>query len=96
MLVLYDIEGYQHNKIAAILGCITGALKSQLHNARVLMCEQLTTSASGQWDDGSQPLNYVIPDRPHASISGVEKLGRAAELTLQFPALPGPQDPRVS
>jgi RNA polymerase sigma-70 factor (ECF subfamily) len=47
VLVLQDIEGYQHNEITAILGCTTGTSKSQLHKARVLMCELLTTPATG-------------------------------------------------
>ena len=48
VLVLHDIVGYQHNEIAAILGCTTGDSKSQLHKARVLMRELLTPSPAGQ------------------------------------------------
>lgn len=48
VLVLHDIVGYQHNEIAAILGCSTGNSKSQLHKARVLMRELLTPSPAGQ------------------------------------------------
>ena len=48
VLVLHDIVGYQHNEIAAMLGCTTGNSKSQLHKARVLMRELLTPSPAGQ------------------------------------------------
>jgi RNA polymerase sigma-70 factor (ECF subfamily) len=48
VLVLHDIEGYQHNEIAAILGCSTGTSKSQLHKARGLMGKLLTAPATGQ------------------------------------------------
>ena len=34
IFVLHDIQGYQHNEIAEILGCSEGASKSQLHKAR--------------------------------------------------------------
>jgi RNA polymerase sigma-70 factor (ECF subfamily) len=32
--VLYDIEGYQHEEVARILGYCTGTSKSQVHKAR--------------------------------------------------------------
>lgn len=35
MLVLHDIEGYEHHEISRILGCTVGNSKSQLHKARV-------------------------------------------------------------
>jgi len=35
MFVLHDIEGYEHNEIAEMLGCSTGNSKSQLHKARM-------------------------------------------------------------
>jgi RNA polymerase sigma-70 factor, ECF subfamily len=34
MLLLHDVEGYQHHEIAEILGCSVGNSKSQLHKAR--------------------------------------------------------------
>ena len=33
--VLHDVEGYEHNEIATLLGCSIGNSKSQLHKARV-------------------------------------------------------------
>jgi RNA polymerase sigma-70 factor (ECF subfamily) len=33
--VLHDVQGYEHNEIAALLGCSIGNSKSQLHKARV-------------------------------------------------------------
>ena len=32
--VLHDVEGYEHNEIAELLGCSIGNSKSQLHKAR--------------------------------------------------------------
>ena len=33
--LLHDVQGYEHNEIAALLGCSIGNSKSQLHKARV-------------------------------------------------------------
>jgi RNA polymerase sigma-70 factor (ECF subfamily) len=33
--VLHDVEGYEHNEIAKLLGCTVGNSKSQLHKARM-------------------------------------------------------------
>jgi RNA polymerase sigma-70 factor (ECF subfamily) len=41
VFVLHDIQGYEHNEIAAILGRTVGDSKSQLHKARARLREQL-------------------------------------------------------
>ncbi len=41
IFVLHDIQGYQHNEIAGILGRSVGDSKSQLHKARMRLREQL-------------------------------------------------------
>jgi RNA polymerase sigma-70 factor (ECF subfamily) len=35
VFVLHDVEGYEHEEIARILGCSAGTSKSQLHKARL-------------------------------------------------------------
>ena len=35
IFVLHDVEGYEHNEIAAMLDCSIGNSKSQLHKARL-------------------------------------------------------------
>lgn len=35
VFVLHDIEGYEHEEIARMLGCSSGTSKSQLHKARL-------------------------------------------------------------
>lgn len=42
VLVLYDIEGYQHNEIAEMTGMAVGSSKAQLHRARKLVRNVLT------------------------------------------------------
>jgi RNA polymerase sigma-70 factor (ECF subfamily) len=41
VLVLYDIEGYQHAEIAEMTGMAVGSSKAQLHRARKLVREAL-------------------------------------------------------
>jgi RNA polymerase sigma-70 factor (ECF subfamily) len=43
VFVLYDIEGFQHNEIAHKLGLSSGTSKAQLHRARRLLREALTS-----------------------------------------------------
>ena len=35
VFVLHDVQGYEHNEIAAIMSCSIGNSKSQLHKARM-------------------------------------------------------------
>ena len=41
MFILHDVEGYEHNEIAEILGCSIGNSKSQLYKARLRLRELL-------------------------------------------------------
>ena len=41
VFVLHDIQGYEHNEIAEIMGCSVGNSKSQLHKARTRLRELL-------------------------------------------------------
>ena len=41
IFVLHDVEGYEHNEIAEIMGCSIGNSKSQLHKARMKLRDLL-------------------------------------------------------
>jgi len=41
MFILHDVEGYEHNEIAGLLGCSVGNSKSQLFKARVKLRQLL-------------------------------------------------------
>jgi RNA polymerase sigma-70 factor (ECF subfamily) len=45
IFVLHDVEGYEHNEIAGMVGCSIGNSKSQLHKARMRLRELLKTRA---------------------------------------------------
>ena len=42
VFVLYEIEGYRHDEIAAMMGIASGTTKAQLHRARRMLREVLT------------------------------------------------------
>lgn len=44
IFLLHDVEGYEHNEIAEMIGCSIGNSKSQLHKARMKLRELLKTS----------------------------------------------------
>ncbi len=55
VLILYDIEGWKHEEIAAELGMAVGSSKAQLHRARALLRKRLgeTGGADGYCGDGT-------------------------------------------
>jgi RNA polymerase sigma-70 factor (ECF subfamily) len=44
IFVLHDVEGFEHNEIATMVGCSIGNSKSQLHKARLKLRELLRFS----------------------------------------------------
>jgi RNA polymerase sigma-70 factor, ECF subfamily len=64
IFVLHDVEGYEHNEIAAMVGCSIGNSKSQLHKARMKLREALRTSraekaANQHWGEMKYELSEV-------------------------------------
>lgn len=53
VFVLHDIEGFEHEEVARILGCSVGTSKSQLHKARLKLRKLLKKKANprlvGTW-----------------------------------------------
>jgi len=48
VFVLHDVQGYEHNEIAQIMGCSVGNSKSQLHKARTRLRELLQEEVRDQ------------------------------------------------
>ncbi|MEJ7622637.1 MAG: RNA polymerase sigma factor [Pyrinomonadaceae bacterium] len=46
VFVLHDVEGYEHEEVARILGCSVGTSKSQLHKARLKLQKLLGKKAN--------------------------------------------------
>jgi len=47
IFVLHDVEGYEHNEIADLMGCSIGNSKSQLHKARLKLRDSLRGKKAG-------------------------------------------------
>jgi RNA polymerase sigma-70 factor, ECF subfamily len=48
IFVLHDVEGYEHNEIAGLVGCSIGNSKSQLHKARMKLRDLLRASRAAK------------------------------------------------
>ena len=48
VFVLHDVQGYEHNEIAEIMGCSVGNSKSQLHKARTRLRDLLQEEVRAQ------------------------------------------------
>lgn len=66
MFILHDVEGYEHNEIAKILGCSVGNSKSQLFKAcaqlRKLLQEALRSQAR---EERKSMRSLPVPEKPH-------------------------------
>lgn len=59
VFVLHDVEGYQHNEIATLLGIAVGNSKSRLHRARLALRRGLDPNV-----DRPRPLRRCRPAHP--------------------------------
>jgi len=58
VFVLHDVEGYEHNEIAQLMGCSIGNSKSQLHKARMKLREWLRR------DQASRGMGASVGEAP--------------------------------
>ncbi len=66
VVVLHDIEGYEHNEIAALLGCSVGNTKSQLHKARIKLRRILLHRARELRERPAQAKVPAVGLRPYS------------------------------
>ena len=60
MFLLHDVQGFEHNEIASMLGCSVGNSKSQLHKARKRLRELL-----------HEVRHYAVHPAPELAVPGV-------------------------
>jgi RNA polymerase sigma-70 factor (ECF subfamily) len=60
VFILHDVQGYEHNEIAAIRGCSLGTSKSQLHKARGRMRRLLQTGVPEKYDRVARGVEPVL------------------------------------
>ncbi|GBC81616.1 ECF RNA polymerase sigma factor SigE [bacterium HR10] len=70
VFLLHDMEGYEHEEIARLLGIAVGTAKSQLHKARMKLRELLGADASGHSLRG-QPGGSLFANEEEVIQSGV-------------------------
>jgi RNA polymerase sigma-70 factor (ECF subfamily) len=69
VLILHDVEGYEHAQISQMLGCAVGTSKSQLHKARLKLRKLLT----GRQKTEQKPDTALARLTPHLEL-GVHEL----------------------
>jgi RNA polymerase sigma-70 factor (ECF subfamily) len=60
VFILHDVQGYEHNEIAAIRGCSLGNSKSQLHKARARLRQLLQTAGPEKNDRVARSVEPVL------------------------------------
>ena len=66
MFILHDVEGYEHNEIAKILGCSVGNSKSQLFKARLRLRKLLQEALRSQAREERKSMRSLpVPEKPH-------------------------------
>jgi RNA polymerase sigma-70 factor (ECF subfamily) len=60
VFLLHEVEGYEHQEIAQLLGCSVGNSKSQLHKAKLRIRELLgeTRTAAKQRPEKAPPIPH--------------------------------------
>jgi RNA polymerase sigma-70 factor (ECF subfamily) len=65
IFVLHDVEGYEHNEIAEMLGCSIGTSKSQLHKVRMILRDQLSVTRA---ENGRRPARQMVKTNREAIV----------------------------
>jgi RNA polymerase sigma-70 factor (ECF subfamily) len=68
-LLLHDVHGYEHNEVAALLGCAAGTSKSQLHKARLRVRQLLKRYLRKHRQGSTQPDSTPAADTTSDSNS---------------------------
>jgi RNA polymerase sigma-70 factor, ECF subfamily len=71
MFILHDVQGYEHNEIAGILGCSVGNSKSQLHKARKRLRELLQNASVTRTATSSEAGSSETPDTAHEGCASM-------------------------
>ena len=56
VLILHDVEGYEHHQISQMLGCAVGTSKSQLHKARMKLRRLLRPKKRAAFPRSTEPI----------------------------------------
>jgi RNA polymerase sigma-70 factor (ECF subfamily) len=67
VLILHDVEGYEHSEISEMLGCAVGTSKSQLHKARMKLRRLLKKQAPSKGESDARLRWLKLHSQPLAS-----------------------------
>ena len=87
IFLLHEVEGYEHQEIAEMLGCSVGNSKSQLHKAKLRIRELLAQSVEASFL--ASPVEPSRTKRPFFERWDLP-LGRAMQSASNMPQLAGP------
>jgi RNA polymerase sigma-70 factor (ECF subfamily) len=65
IFVLHDVDGYEHQDIARMLGCSIGTSKSQLHEARMNLRQRLNVTRA---ENGRRPSSQKMKHHPEVTV----------------------------
>ena len=98
VFVLHDVQGFEHNEIAGIMGCSVGNSKSQLHKARTrlreLLQEDLRDQARGIHRGRVRMAARPAPGRPGREREGRGPGAHGSHGRLRGPVPDPPPGPR--
>jgi RNA polymerase sigma-70 factor (ECF subfamily) len=86
MFLLHDVEGYEHNEIAEMVGCSVGNSKSQLHKARMCLRSLLgdTARETARNKRRAMEKSSARNTNAHQAMRGTVRMALTAEsLALQ-------------
>ena len=67
VLILHDVEGYEHEEIGRLLGCAVGTSKSQLHKARRKLRTLLIASRSRKYISRNSTASLTRATQPQVA-----------------------------
>jgi RNA polymerase sigma-70 factor (ECF subfamily) len=90
MFLLHEVEGYEHQEIAEMLGCSVGNSKSQLHKAKRRIRELLAhasgaRSTAGRVEESSNKRSTPLLDAGHSPISQDVAMQKVSNLPQLIP-----------
>jgi RNA polymerase sigma-70 factor, ECF subfamily len=91
IFLLHEVEGYEHQEIAEMLGCSVGNSKSQLHKAKLRIRELLAHSPEAHRSTSRVASPRTTPARPLFEKWGLSIMpGSAMSSAPNMPQLAGP------
>jgi RNA polymerase sigma-70 factor (ECF subfamily) len=90
IFLLHEIEGYEHQEIAEMLGCSVGNSKSQLHKAKLRIRQLLAHSTESRAATTETERSRIQPTRPFFETWDLSIEGVALPSAPGMPQLAGP------